>query len=135
MNKKRLITSFTFVITILAVAIFLIWLFYYGYLRYNNHEEEDTRYVNAMSEDNFGGKSSEETLSFFVAALQNGDINLASKYFMLDHNLSREKWLKTLSIFQERGLLDEMARDIENNPSLISIELNKYSNVWKISGL
>ena len=50
----------------------------------------------AYKNDTYGGKTPEETLNLFVEALKKEDIELASKYFALDDNLSREKWEKAL---------------------------------------
>jgi len=40
-------------------------------------------YEKAMSEDTYGGKTSEETLNLFIEALKKEDLELASKYFVL----------------------------------------------------
>ena len=66
-----------------------------------------------MTEDTYGGKTPQETLDLFVAALKAEDVDLASKYFMLDDSLSREEWLNTLVKFKEEELLDNMVEDIE----------------------
>src|SRR3989344_3905403 len=52
-------------------------------------EKAEKAYVEAMTADTYGGKTPKETLDLFVAALKKGDIELASKYFLLDENLSR----------------------------------------------
>ena len=54
-------------------------------------------YLDKFKNDTVGGKTPEETLKMFVAALKKGDVELASQYFSLDKNGSREKWLKKLS--------------------------------------
>lgn len=119
----------------------------------------ERRYIEAMTSDTYGGKTPQETLDLFVAALRAEDVDLASKYFMLDDNLSREKWVKTLGVFKERGFLDDMVRDIgeaipnssdsidENDfkyilldkeglaTTTINFRLNTYSKVWKIESL
>ena len=82
-------------------------------------------------------------------------MDLASKYFLLDENGSREKWEKGLAELKEKNLLQQMANDIEKEakatkPSyegdagfellnddgtvgiLVDMELNQYSGVWKI---
>jgi len=35
-------------------------------------------------EDTYGGETPEETLELFISALEKGDVELASKYFVLD---------------------------------------------------
>ncbi len=88
-----------------------------------------------LTADTYGGKTSDETLGLFVASLRAGDIELASKYFALDSDLPRDNWVKTLTIFKEQGLLDEMVRDIEKDPNLVELKLNEYSGIWKIENL
>ena len=107
-------------VVILGIAGFFIWERYQGYGEYRNYKALEQRYIEAMTEDIYGGKTPQETLNLFVTALKAGDVDLASKYFMLDDNLSREKWLKTLTIFKERGVLDDMAKDIEEKAQPIN---------------
>jgi hypothetical protein len=45
-----------------------------------NIEKQEQRY----KEDKFGGKTPEETYEMFLDALRKKDIELASKYFVLD---------------------------------------------------
>ena len=145
-------------VVILGIAGFFIWERYQGYGEYRNYKALEQRYIEAMTEDTYGGKTPQETLNLFIVALKAGDVELASKYFMLDDNLSREKWLKTLMIFKEQGVLDDMAKDIEEKAqpingddkndfafellnqdgivgALIDMWFNTYSKVWKIESL
>ncbi len=62
------------------------------------------------AEDPYGGDTPEETLRLFIDALKAGDMELASKYFVLD---KQEQWKNDLLIIQEKGLVDEMVRDLE----------------------
>src|SRR3989344_7855008 len=55
-------------------------------------EKGEKAYIDAMTADTYGGKTPQETLDLFVAALRAGDVDLASKYFLLDDGLKREKW-------------------------------------------
>ena len=113
------------------------YLFLSGYIGNNNNqvginEESDTRYVEAMAADTYGGQTPQETIDLFVAALRANDANLAAKYFMLDENLSRNKWVKILNQLKEQGVLVKMAEDI--NMSLVNVGFfNRYSHVWKIT--
>jgi hypothetical protein len=122
------------------------------------YEEKERAYIEAMTADTYGGKTPQETLDLFVAALEKGDIELASKYFLLDENLSREKWVAYLKGVKDKDLLAVMARDIRNlakpvngdnendfafeilnNKGLVSVlidmQFNKHSQVWKIESL
>ncbi len=121
-------------------------------------EKAEKAYLAAMTADTYGGKTPKETLDLFVAALKKGDIDLASKYFLLDENLSREKWVEYLNGVQTKGLLSKMGNDIQalsrpvsgNDKNdygfellgkdgivavLIDMQFNEYSKVWKIESL
>ncbi|TSC89618.1 MAG: hypothetical protein G01um10143_108 [Parcubacteria group bacterium Gr01-1014_3] len=121
-------------------------------------EKAEKAYIAAMTADTYGGKTPKETLDLFVAALKKGDIDLASKYFLLDENLSREKWVSHLVSVKEAGLLNKMASDITllakevrgsdpkeaafeilNSKGIVSVvidmRLNEYSKLWKIESL
>src|SRR3989338_5875636 len=74
------------------------------------YEKAEKAYVEAMTADTYGGKTPQETLDLFVDALKKGDIELASKYFLLDENLSREKWLDSL---QKKKIAGELGSVID----------------------
>ena len=120
--------------------------------------EFQKRYVVEMTADTYGGKTPQETLNLFIDALEKGDADLAAKYFMLDDKLSRDQWVKSLEELKRKDLLDDMARDIkkakpdsdktsENDfkfaiydntglvASIVNMQLNTYSEVWKIEDL
>jgi len=109
----------------------------------------------AMAADTAGGATPEETLALFVATLRADDADGAAQYFLLDDELSREKWVARLNDLKRRGLLGQIAEDIEENaqpvmPSYegdagfqllnndgtvgaeIDMELNPFSGVWKL---
>lgn len=124
---------------------------------------EQARFEKAMKEDIYGGKTPQETLDLFVAALKKGDIDLAAKYFQLETNendpnyLTRKKWEDVLKKTKEEGKLPEIIalleraqpagssveggfgfeiRNIDGSLAAdINMQLNKYSNVWKIESL
>lgn len=110
--------------------ILLIITVIVGYYFWGNDLDPVTQ---AMKADNYGGKTGEETFNLFIGALNKGDVDLAAKYFMLDENLSRDKWVKTFSELKGKGLLDEMVKDLDKNQ--IEFKLNNYSGVWKIQNL
>src|SRR3989344_9575072 len=91
-SKRRLIMFVGLAVVILGIAGFFIWERYQGYGEYRNYKALEQRYIEAMTADTYGGKTPQETLDLFVAALRAEDVELASKYFLLDENLSREKW-------------------------------------------
>ncbi len=122
MPRRRLIILITLTV-ITATAGFLFWR------KYKEWRAERV-YIEAMTADTYGGKTPEETINLFKAALEKGDVELASKYFMFDNNLSKDKWLKTLMVFKNKGVLGEMAKDVNLNS--LDIQPDKYSGVWKI---
>ena len=68
-------------------------------------KEWEAQYEN----DTYGGTTPEETLALFIDALKKGDIDLASKYFVVDE---RETWLNNLRRIQEGDKLNSMIRDL-----------------------
>lgn len=123
--------------------------------RSTDGEQVIAEFEAAMAADTMGGTTPEETLALFVAALRANDADLASEYFMLDDELSRDKWAVRLSDLKRRGSLQNMADDIEQNAVLgtpsyegdskflfyneggsvdaeIDLELNPFSGVWKL---
>lgn len=130
MGRKKIILIVG-VFTGACLVAFFLWFFYFNGDEYLNRLKVERRYVEAMKEDNFGGKTRQETTDLFIATLKSGDVELASKYFTMDKNLSRERWLKTLSIFKEQGLLDQIAAEIKVES--LDFEYNEYSEVWKIN--
>ena len=110
--------------------------------------------------DTFGGKTPEETISMFVAALEKGDLDEAGKYFELqvDGEYNKE-WREKLNQAKERDTIkliiidfkelkpgDEdnnlsgnkwfVKYDSNNKPEEnVLLEQNKFSNLWKISSM
>lgn len=159
MNIRRMVMIIGMAVIIAALGLFFVWKWFGGYLEYRNYNDMEKRYVQAMTADKNGGKTPQETLNMFVDALKKEDVELAASYFMLDDNLSRDKWIETLAIFKEKGLLDDMAGDLgkskediknridENDYKFniynddgtvggwIDMRFNNYSKVWKIESL
>lgn len=100
--------------------------------------------------DTYGGTTPEETLQLFIAALKQGNTDLAAKYFVLDQ---QKQWRDDLAKIKEKGLLNDMIRDLERkkyrhdissgqvnfdianekNEGILSILLGKGPNEkWKI---
>lgn len=154
---KHFVTLFLAIILV-TVGGYFIWSNFFKYDILKVYQNAEKNYVEAMQADTYGGKTPQETLDLFVAALKSGDVELASKYFLINENASREEWVKYLSSVKERGLLAKMANDIErdakpltnsdenkfafglfNKDGIIAIEivmrLNTYTEVWKIEGL
>ena len=171
-EKKN--TFWRFVIVFLAIILlvsggFLVWNRYFSpqakserqtQENYEKYLDWQKNYEKAMREDTYGGKTPEETLKMFIDALKKGDIDLASKYFMLrEDGQPDSKWIEGLIKTKEGGKLQEIisilskakpdpeariseeyyvfsTRD-ENKMVIADIDLhfNKYSGVWKIESL
>jgi len=118
-------------------------------------EERLRKFEKAMGADDFGGKTPEETLKMFVAALRAGDVEQASRLFLLDENLSRDKWATALSKLKNEDRISDLINDLasvkpapsekthegdakfyiykdSNVDGLVNLELNKLSDVWKL---
>lgn len=119
----------------------------------------------AMRNDTYGGKTPEETLAMFIDALKKGDVSLASKYFILDTNtrspdyLTRRKWEEALNGPNPQlnlgEIVDKLLKAVPDTKNIstqsdykfavykdsgsldiyINMELNKYSQVWKIESM
>ena len=98
-------------IAVMGVLLLLV----VQYFRYRNSPEyQVTQNLKNLekqyAEDPYGGDTPEETLRLFVDALKTGDTELAAKYFVLD---KQQEWREDLAKIEEKGLLDEMVRDLE----------------------
>ncbi len=110
--------------------------------------------------DTFGGKTPEETISMFVAALEKGDLDEAGKYFELQVDGSyNAEWRKKLDQAKERDTIKLIISDFkelkpedeEINPpngkwfvkyddnnepeENVLLKKNKISDIWKISSM
>lgn len=166
-NFVRFIGVFL-VIMITTGGGFYIWSNYFSEMgrarrmaqeQTRTYEKAEAAYIKAMTEDTHGGKNPQETLDMFVDALKKGDVDLASKYFLLkeEDGFRRDKWVRLLTEVKNRNLLIQLASDIENqatplisednnrssfgffeNGAVISsldLIFNRYSNIWKIESL
>lgn len=67
-----------------------------------------------LRNDKYGGKTPEETFDMFIAALEKGDVELASKYFILN---KQEQWRKTLEEYKTSNLLSDFVSELESQRS------------------
>ena len=68
----------------------------------------------------YGGKTPAETMQLLMAALEDGDAELASRYFMPDDSGSIEKWQKNWRQAKAEGRFPEIISVLERaqpNPS------------------
>lgn len=124
---------------IVAVLAFLWFLGTYGYQIQNYYiqksqekylaqvEENRARLLEAQKNDTFGGKTPEETLDLYIAALKAGDIELASKYYVVsvetgDSRIKeKERFEKILG---KDGNLDVIIKNVEKIKNL------GIKNIW-----
>ena len=147
------------VIISILVGIVLVWWVgsaaYSGWNSYKWQKKTDA-FQAALSkpyrEDTYGGKTPKETWGMFLDALKKGDVELASKYFVVE---KQAEWKKIFeNTINEKGVIDvnkleniKLDSESDNiayyyrlinengkqvNSSVVFI-LNPHTNVWKIS--
>lgn len=89
-----------------------------------NYERKIKEAEDILRADTYGGKTPQETLDLFIAALRAGDVELASKYFAIDTNsgagntinenyLKRDpKWFEALKVAKENEEFNEIVNII-----------------------
>jgi hypothetical protein len=122
---------------------------------YEEVQKSVAAYESALKADNYGGKTPKETISMFVEALKKEDVDLAIRYVLIDMNGKRDKWKNALLAMKNEGRLKEAvnilssavfdekssygnsawfrAKDQMGNPVDILLELNPYTQLWKMS--
>lgn len=115
-----------------------------------------------MTADTYGGKTPQETLDMFIAALEKDDIDLAVKYIYWDGGRAsidnREAMREGMALAQKEGKLQETIdlikkmKELESNNSDYSrwfgirnndglleysaiLRFNAFSRVWKIESM
>ena len=155
--KSEKVKRWLKIVVFLFVVIQTI-LFSLGYtIDFLEKRAEDKYYAEMQRpylEDTYGGATPEETFEMFLTALKAGDIDLASKYFIVDKQASRQEYFQAVV---EAGNMEEMIEDLsgemvydgslyENDERYAikikgeiifdSINFMKYpSGVWKIKEL
>lgn len=76
------------------------------------------------AEDTYGGITPEETLELFIKALEAGDIELASKYFVVG---GKEEWEGNLNKIKDSDLLDDMISDLKREKYKNGISENQIT--------
>lgn len=171
--KKRRVAWIIIASIIILAALFLSLGGYAAIKQYYNniqerkniaqglkgYEEAMNKISKTLMEDTYGGKTPQETLDMFIDALEKGDIELAGKYFALDVNLSRQKWvdalrdsyendeiskiidlLKRLKPSSKQSILETEYEFIVLGDSgladyILHMNLNEYSKIWKIESM
>ncbi|TSC96810.1 MAG: hypothetical protein Athens071426_446 [Parcubacteria group bacterium Athens0714_26] len=96
----------------------------------------EANYKKALTEDNYGGKTPQETLNMFIDALKKGDMELAAKYFMIDTNessdtyLTHKKWEEALNNIKSTKKLDEVINNFTKAVPTIDQSLDMKDIFW-----
>ncbi|MEK7560005.1 MAG: hypothetical protein AAB522_01760, partial [Patescibacteria group bacterium] len=103
-----------FLVGFLAIMIAGFFLLLWANVYHNGKTDEQKsaeQYLKdlkkAYENDTYGGKTPEETLQLFIDALKKGDIELASKYFVIEKQEDRKESLEKV---KSRNQLDSMVR-------------------------
>ncbi len=106
-------------------------------------KQQEAGYAAAMA-DTYGGKTPQETLQLYISAVEKGDYELASKYFIGDNQQKELESFKGATTEKVSNYLDLLRKSIPNGefndkkdyfsayqPLLIRMKL--YPNgIWKI---
>jgi hypothetical protein len=158
LNKKIIkIAAIVFGVLFIIYLIMMVPEFWKSYKAQKALEKFEAEMRKPYEEDIYGGKTPEETWQMFLDALKKGDIDLASRYFDVEHQGEAKKWLENLkqenrlnqnieemetlhkseekTISQDRAYYFYYYYDEEfkqNFSSPTSFYLNPYTKVWKI---
>ena len=138
------------------------------YMQKQEEEEKQARYAASdqafaelqerLKNDTDGGATPEETLKMFTDALKAGDVEQASKYFVIEPKERQEALIDLIGKLQDVGEMEKfieylgkakLEKDsdtsygyapfsyLENGRAQIFVEItkDKYSTVWKIESL
>lgn len=97
---------------IVAVAMGGLYFFNYYFSPEQKALREFEELEKLYAEDTYGGETPEETLQLFIDALKAGDIELASKYFVIE---KQEEWESNLHKINDNGFLQEMVSDLNRS--------------------
>lgn len=106
-NFKNFFIHFIFGLFILFIGYFLgFWANFY----YLSYKFDPVRLSNKEAlKDIYGGKNPKETYNLFVSALKQGDLELASKYFILGKQSEKLDEFKKI---KEKGEMEKYIEDL-----------------------
>lgn len=107
----------TLIVAIIAGFVIFIMLngreFLANYLLSREQKKIQEQFEKPYREDRYGGKTPEETFDMFLNALRKGDIDLASKYFVLN---KQEEWREALDKLRDNpGNFEKLIQELEDN--------------------
>lgn len=157
-KKKVLIIALALGLIIVGVAFVLIWPVRDNWRQqylYHKILGEFSDLENAYKNDSYGGSTPEETLKLFIEALQKGDIDLASKYFVPEKQTYNRNNL--VKILEDKKETERIVKELDYNSKNINLKmgfavfsrysdidkawietrfrLNEYTNKWLIESL
>lgn len=117
LNWKNICKSWVGVPVLILIALMVVLLLpgYKSWQLKRAYDKVEELYYT----DNYGGATPEETYDLFIDALKDGDLELASKYFVLG---SQDNWLETLDKYQKSSYLPNFIKELENTK-------NKWSKI------
>lgn len=96
-----------------------------------NIEKEAKRLEELYKNDVYGGKTPEETFDLFINALKKEDINLASRYFIIQ---KQESWFKTFEEYKNSNIIADFVIELENSKNTWEKSITKNPNVVNFYG-
>lgn len=164
--KKWGVFSLAVIVCAVLFIVWALWLspeakqFHADQKNYELAMNAISTYETAMKNDTYGGKTPQETLDLFIGALEKEDLDLASKYFILEESGEQNKeWNSSLYEAKKKNETDILIKyllvaepnledvisdsdykfiSLDENKDIvlyIDLEFNKYSGVWKIESL
>ena len=125
MNWRQIFKSWTGVPVLILAVLGVSWVltaFVPGLSRYyevKKLRQSVKEFYGQYTEDKYGGKTPEETYDMFIEALQKEDIELASKYFVIN---KQDDWLKTLGEIKDSSSLEKFISELQENRGKWKIE-------------
>jgi ABC-type cobalt transport system substrate-binding protein len=158
MSKKNIFVLLIVFFIVALVFIIIFWAkpLYQGWKINQEAQKFVDDYTKPLKEDNYGGKTPEETWDMFMNALKKGDTDLAAKYFEVKEQAETKEWLAEV---KRENMLETMIKDLiannlnesrkdesiaeytisdkKNKKIIASITFikNIFTNIWKISSL
>jgi hypothetical protein len=150
---SRRVLIIVFVVLVAAPLVVLVtWQFVARYQGQRAVEELAVRLqtyeqdlLNAKMEDRYGGSTPQETLSLYIRAVESGDYELASKYFIEKKRDQELNGLKNSELVALKNITSLLKQTLANPGSYsddkagftirkpLLVDFEKYPNgIWKI---
>lgn len=136
---KNVFKSRAGVPVLILIVLTLFWSISYLTGRYGVWQIKNA--YEKLSESNYksdqGGNTPEETYDMFIATLKDGDVELASAYFVIEkHN----DWFKILEEYKKNDLLAGFIKELEEiDRKSLNFKKGMFekqkSGIWKIKEL